>query len=54
MNRWIADIVVCLAFYFVYHKFYIKHCKQQWIEEISEKVAEQVMQNNKQKKNKKK
>lgn len=42
MSRWIADIVVCLAFYFVYHKFYIKYCKQQWIEEISRKVEQQL------------
>ena len=42
MDKWIADIVVCLAFYFVYHRFYIKHCKQQWIEEISQKVAERL------------
>lgn len=46
MDKWIADIVVCLAFYFVYHKFYIKYCKRQWIEEISQKVAEQLEEEN--------
>lgn len=46
MNRWIADIVVCLVFYIVYHKFYIKYCKQQWIEEISQKVAEALKEQN--------
>lgn len=49
MDKWIADIVVCLAFYFVYHKFYIKHCKQQWIEEISRKVAERLEKKGKKK-----
>lgn len=46
ISRLIADIIVCLAFYIVYHKFYIKYCKQQWIEEISQKVAEQFKEQN--------
>ena len=49
MDKWIADIVVCLVFYFVYHKFYIKYCKQQWIKEISQKVAERLEKKRKKK-----
>lgn len=42
ISRLIADIIVCLIFYVIYHKFFIKYCKKQWIEEISQKVAEQL------------
>lgn len=52
MSKWIADIVVCLVFYFVYHKFYIKRCKEEWCREIAKKVAAD-MESKKKKKGKK-
>lgn len=42
MYRLIADIVVCTGFYFVYHKYYIKHCKEEWINEVTEKVVDDM------------